>query len=76
MKALNYCSASKENEEDFLCLEDEFNVRSGFRLGVEQRVEGTDEEKKEVRSILKEMNKYIVQELSALPEYGNALQQW
>lgn len=47
-----------------------------INVGVTQRIDGSDSEKKAVRDVLKHMDNYFFHEVLALPEYEYARSRW
>jgi len=74
------CVATEENR--YLCTDrhttkasiyPEFNTHQNFNVGVEQRVDGSDEERAAVEEVLRLMHEYLDNEVLVKPEYGPVL---
>jgi len=74
------CVATEEDR--YLCTDDaskanqyrDFNARQNFDVGVEQRVDGSDEEKAAVGEVMRLMNGYLDNEVLVKPEYAPVLE--
>lgn len=65
----------------FACTDDVLATRDridGYTInvGVTQRIDGNDAEKKAIRDILRRMDDYFFKEVLALPEYESVRPQW
>eukprot|EP00934_Nitzschia_sp_Nitz4_P003216 Nitzschia sp. Nitz4//scaffold150_size53981//5559//7428//NITZ4_006669-RA/size53981-processed-gene-0.79-mRNA-1//-1//CDS//3329537047//3206//frame0 len=60
--------------EEYYCTPDPITLRQHLDgrlldVGVTQRIDGTDEEKRAIRGVLKQMDDYFYEEVLAMPEY-------
>jgi len=68
-------------EEEMACTKEVLETRTRYddvtiNVGVTQRIDGSDSEKKAVRDVLKHMDNYFFHEVLALPEYEYARSRW
>jgi hypothetical protein len=66
---------------DFSCTDDALALRnkvdgSTIDVGITQRVDGSESEKKEIREVLQRMDEYFFSEVLAMPEYENVRPYW
>jgi hypothetical protein len=67
--------------EEFVCTQDILLLRErldgrSVNVGVTQRIDGSEEEKKEIRDVLKQMDDYFLHEVLAMPEYDRIRHLW
>lgn len=76
------CVATEENR--YLCTDNatkankyrDYSAHHNFNVGVEQRVDGSKEEKAAVEEVMRLMNEYLDTEVLVKPEYGPVLEKW
>jgi hypothetical protein len=67
--------------EDFVCSQDLLLLRErldgrSVNVGLAQRIDGSEEERQEIRDVLKHMDEYFLNEALAMPEYDNIRHLW
>lgn len=67
--------------EKFACTHDIMNLRKeidgqSIDVGVTQRIDGSETEKKAIRGVLKQMDNYFFEEVLAMPEYEHVRPMW
>ncbi len=68
-------------EDEFICTQDVVLLREridgyAIDMGVTQRVDGTEEEKRQIREVLTRTTDYFVEEVLAMPEYEYIRDLW
>jgi hypothetical protein len=66
---------------EFACTDDVLETREEvdgrtIDVGVTQRIDGSDSEKKAIREVLRRMDEYFFKEVLAMPEYENVRPHW
>jgi hypothetical protein len=66
---------------EFSCTDDVLETREEvdgqtIDVGVTQRIDGSDSEKKAIREVLRRMDEYFFKEVLAMPEYENVRPHW
>lgn len=67
--------------DEFVCTQDVQLLRERLDghpvdVGVSQRIDGTEEEKRQIREVLKKMTDYFLDEVLAMPAYEQARSLW
>lgn len=67
--------------EEFVCTKDVLLLRErldgrSVTVGVNQRIDGSEEEKEQIRDVLKHMAEYFHSEVLAMPEYDHIRHLW
>ena len=65
----------------FTCTDDATGLRihlddRALDLGVTQRVDGSEDEKHQIRDVIQRMNEYFAEEVLSIPEYEHVRYQW
>jgi hypothetical protein len=79
LSALDRCVHNGNDE--FLCTQDPLLVRErldarSLDVGEHQRIEGSEEEKRNIREVLRQMDAYFNDEVLAMPEYEHVRFRW
>ena len=66
---------------EFTCTDDVMGTRKRvdgkmIDVGITQRVDGSESEKKAIREVLRRMDEYFFNEVLSMPEYENVRPQW
>lgn len=67
---------NKNNLEKNQYYYDEIGYYNGYNMGIEQRIDGTEIEKKEIRNVIDSMNRYWFEEVLSKPTYERVRKTW